>query len=250
MTLVEFMFVMVALSIFLTALIQITIGGMRAYQRGMVQTQLKYRMRLIVDKISTDLRQAVPTTGSAGFITPTRTTTSTGRTLTLDFHRYRYDVSETTRPKKDIRVQYNVAQYATLTLPISIGGTTSNVSFRMQTLTRVETNEATGYTTSELLADNVVQSDNSGGSFTEKTYFQWAPDPTNSSLANLNVMTINLKMLQTAGVGKPEWLEAVTRASLRPSRESNIGSNFPATAAFNYLTNLMRFGEPTSLVRP
>ena len=238
-TLVEFLFVAFTLALFMTALFKITRGGLRAYQRGVVQTELKHELRNIMDRLTTDIRQALP----GSFTSPTRSYSSSGSD-NLTFRRYKY-TADNTIPDGNVQVVYSLG--STQTIDVIDGG-----HFNIAPLTRAET--ISGSTTTITLSDYAVTDYQIGliKVLHIGTQFSWARDPINLGQSNLDVMGFRIMLLRThSGSTEPETIKSESFASLRTSKDMTTGSNYyPPTVASDPYTNVQRFGNPTSLKRP
>ncbi len=238
-TLIEFLFVAFTLALFLTALFNITTGGLRAYQRGVVQTELKHELRNIVDRVTTDIRQLNLEAGT----NPDRyyTTGSTEPTESFMFYRYTY-VADNTLPQGNTQVVYRVNAGS----PLSLGGVNYSVS------DFVRTENAGGTVTNQTLSSHCVEMDDSTGKYISKTHFCWDHDPYPSGTANIDTVRFHIKLLRThSGSVEPETIENIVRISLRSTRGLITNSAYypPASADAPY-ANIQRFGSPTSLIRP
>ncbi len=242
-TLIEFVVVIAALSLFLLSLVQITRGGIRTYYRGLYQTQLKQSLRRAAEKISTDLRQAVPEAGSSGFITPDWSPTDTAQHQELEFFRFKRDPNgvaggEESKPLNNVKVHYQIIQTGTI-----------NYKGHTYTVGRLVRDINDG--TPEIVADDVVINKDS----THMTYFKWAPDPEHPTSANNYVMQIKIMLMhQTATTGErvPLFLESAFDVALRADRNLASGSNYPPSSTYEYTSNTHQFYylRPTSLIEP
>lgn len=239
-TLAEFIFVALTLALFLMALFQVTRGGLRAYTRGVVQTEMKHQLRDAVDKISTDLRQAQP--GTSTITSPNWTHGNpTALESDLEFRRAKWR-ADGGYPYESILIEYNLVATRT----ISIGGVTYNLG----NLTRREnaTSMPGGTDTTSTIAEDIVISDSA--SATPTSGFRWIPDPANTATNNnIYVLEVKLKILRThQGSSEPELLETSTRVAVRSKNQ--IGSGFDSFTTAHPYSNIQRFGEPTSLKKP
>lgn len=233
-TLVEFIFVALALGLFMTSLLQLTIGGIRAYKKGVAQTEIKYELRRTLDLISADLRQAVPVPGTAdGFISPYYGFTNTDNSLILKFERFKYNDSSPTLPKK-ITVTYEFPTVDSEYKTFVAGGK----MYYIGALKRTEMDPAEPQNnTWEIVADNLlvktakVNSNKQVISGTEnfKSYFRWRPTPYNPDhQVDLNVVEIALAAAKESGatVNKPELAETKTYISIRSDKGLVSGANY------------------------
>ena len=241
-TLVEFLFVAFTLALFMTALFKITRGGLRAYQRGVVQTELKHELRNIMDRITTDVRQAQP----GSFTDPARTYGPYDtHSWTADFRRSKYTADDTI-PDASVQVVYTVQPFhSTLTQP-------DDYNYYVSTLTRAETESGTTQTIS--LSDNVVYAYNDPIIVATMfdSGFRWGKDPINPSNRNIDVLEVTMALAKThSGSDDPEHVKSITKVALRTGKDLTAGSNYyPPSAASDPYANIQRFGDPTSLVRP
>ena len=143
-TLVEFLFVAFTLALFMTALFKITRGGLRAYQRGVVQTELKHELRNVMDKVITDLRQAQP----GSFTTPGRTYGPYGGlSFDANFRRSKY-TADNTIPDASVQVVYDITGGGNLI------NRPNGYNYYVSEITRAETEGGTTQTIT--LSENVV----------------------------------------------------------------------------------------------
>ncbi len=243
-TLIEFLFVAFTLALFLTALFNITQGGLRAYQRGVVQTEIKHELRNIMDRITTDLRQAVP--AADAFTQPARTYHLHGTwQFGADFRRYQY-VADNSIPDASIRVRYQGHTDNFRIIDRSDGN-----GYYVANFTRTET--IGGTDTTSILSENVslVYLDNVNSMSVFDGGFRWAEDPLSSN-TNIDVMEVKMTVVKThAGATEPEAVSSTSRVALRGTKDLVAGSNYyPPTTADDPYANIQRFGSPTSLIRP
>ncbi len=240
-TLIEFLFVAFTLALFLTALFNITTGGLRAYQRGVVQTELKHELRNIVDRVTTDVRQALPTS----FTLPDYTCQFRD---TMQFRRHQYE-ADNSIPESNTQITYFID--ATKTLDTAVN------HMIYGPLTRSEMAGST--TTTQTLSENVVMAGNFGGQVRVPSGFRFISYPGYDELypiappmPNRQVIQARLYIFRThAGSSEPEVIETQTNIAIRSDKDILSNSDYyPPTLEIDPTANIQRFGSPTSLTRP
>ena len=240
-TLIEFLFVAFTLALFLTALFNITQGGLRAYQRGVVQTELKHELRNIVDRVTTDVRQAVP----GSFTVPARTS-SLDMAQGLQFWRHKY-AGDNMVPESNTQVTYQLSDIRMI--PRADGGHYYIGSFNRSEMTP-------SLTTSQSLTDYMVRDYQIGLIKVLRigVNFYWDFDPlaTAPVQQNIDLLRGNIMIIRThAGSTEPEVIDSSIMIALRPDKDIVAGSNYyPPTTTDDPYANIQRFGSPTSLIRP
>lgn len=237
MTLAEFVVSLIALSLFLTALIQITRGGIRTYTKGLIQTEMKHELREAAEVITVDLRQAVPSSDGFGSLWDTD---DQDKHQDISFYRFEYAGDETTQPD-EVQVEYEFEEDETITY--------NGVAYVMANLTRTYTDADGNEYPPEIIATNIVKTQ--GG--TKTSYFKWVEDAVDSDSSNLYLMNVTLKMMRfTPGKKTPETLQTSFNVGLGADRNQVSDSDFDSIKdSYDDITDVKTFiGRPSSLVRP
>lgn len=227
-TLVEVLFVSLAMSLLLIALVNITRSGMRSYSLGIEQAKMKDELRRSTYRIATDVRQAVPKTGISGWISPSRADDALDPVGTLEFDRYRTDPAHSSDPE----------EYDPVTMRVKYEFVENPVGSGLYDLKR--TQDLSGDVTVSIVGKDLKYdaTDLESGS-----YFKWGADNLDISTtkANYNILEIKLVCSKYVGEGRKDSIELSSNIALRSSKTDG-------TDVFRKISNYM--DSPTSLVDP
>lgn len=240
-TLAEFVIVIAALGILMVALANITIGGLNAYRKGIAQTDMKQQLRKVMYSISTDMRQAYPSQGSPGFISPIWDENATDPVIDLLFDRFVADDSDPglvdeTSPDT-VNIRYLLIQDS------------SNPGKYL--LRRTETHSGSGDTYISTLADNIIVNTGSPANLLTGSHFRWAKNGLDPTKADYNTLVVRMLMERPTVTGKAgkETLDMETGIAIRTNLKPVAGSTW-----IGDLQPFLQFGSymeaPSSLIDP
>lgn len=248
-TLVEFLFAAFTLLLFMLALYKITKGGLTSYKRGIIQSEIKQQVRTSMDKMVTDLRQADPSNP----ITPIGVYGPYSAALQTDmtFFRFKY-VADNIRPVPGagaVNVEYHL-------ISENPAAVINGVSYNLGRLTRRERTGAAPWTTTTLCENVVITK-----AGVQKSGFRWIQNSTilNTGTGydtpdgnkNVRVMEIMLMALRSdPSRNEPETVETSSQVAIRSFGMLASSNYYGVSDAMNTRSNVQRYGQPTSLVRP
>ncbi|MFP4497976.1 MAG: type II secretion system protein J [Vulcanimicrobiota bacterium] len=231
-TLVEFVIVIFVFSLFMTSLFQVTDGGIRAFRKGVAQTEIRHQTRQFMEQLSADLKQAVPAGGTTFMQPPFMESTggSPAAVDNLNFTRYIADTAADpeTDPPTTADVKYYIDPTSIEVVPFS------GKDYRIGSMIREYAPDG-GTTEVTVIAENVVLDiDGVSGNFHDSTWFMWrVENPPNNNVNDLGLIVVNLVMIRPEeGNTEPETMTLHTTIHLgtdepQLSYQAAIGSQIP-----------------------